>query len=855
MKSFETLILSVILFFVTYSYLSAQDFISPVSSYSFDNGLVIDEMGGSNLYLYNNAAVFQDSERGDVLRFLSASNSYALYENQLLNTENATISFFFHWEDAGARSWHQVFELHNSVSNTNIFFTPQNGFANTPCSLISGNNEYGSYEVINGVPRLDRNRWMHVAVTFEGKKVSIYIDGVLASTGNMLQTPGAINANSLFLGGNPDRSNNFYITARLDEIKIFHEALAPNQVEALTLEQDIPEPITESTDWTTTRTPLTLTVDITDKKQTMRNFGSSDGWNTEHIGKYWPLEKKQKLAEMLFSTENDSEGNPKGIGLSSWRFNIGAGTSEQGDVSRITVPSRRTECFLNFNDMNYDWTKQAGQQWFLKEAVQKYNINHVIGWQNSPPVKFTDNNLGFRDFETPYASILKTEHYDDFAKFLADVFEHFESEGIHFDYISPLNEPQWGWSPDAAGGTMRQEGTPWRNSEIYDVSVAIDNELVNRNLTTKIIIGEAGRIDFLNSGNGYSNRQLSTFWRPASAQSLVDRPSFANIASYHSYFTDSGNDLIESRISVYNSSQLDNTSKPELWQTEYSLLQNGYREGYPDGYKLTQMECALSMAKTITSDLNYAHASVWEWWTTFEGVNLNGETRYSLIGVETSNDNTDGIYLANKMLYALGNYSRFIRPEMKWIGLSRSDNLTGLAEFSDVTFSAYVNEEETKLVMVAVNYTDSAREVLIDFETTSEKIIENPELFLTDEFTNLKKQSIDLSDNKLIVPPHSVITYTSDLTSSLSVSDLSKKSDFKVWLSLDKESLHTLFDAKSTVYEASLYNIQGHRLETIQRDNGQTELVFSLNNLPAAIYLINALGENNNETKKIIVFK
>ena len=45
------------------------------------------------------------------------------------------------------------------------------------------------------------------------------------------------------------------------------------------------------------------------------------------------------LADALFSIDN-------GIGLSAWRFNVGAGSAEQGDDSRITDPFRRAELLI-----------------------------------------------------------------------------------------------------------------------------------------------------------------------------------------------------------------------------------------------------------------------------------------------------------------------------------------------------------------------------------------------------------------------------------------------------------------------------------------------------------------------------
>ena len=67
--------------------------------------------------------------------------------------------------------------------------------------------------------------------------------------------------------------------------------------------------------------------------QTMDYFGASDCWSMQFIG-LWPQEKQNQVADWLFSTENHENGQPKGIGLSLWRFNVGAGSAEQGAKPR-----------------------------------------------------------------------------------------------------------------------------------------------------------------------------------------------------------------------------------------------------------------------------------------------------------------------------------------------------------------------------------------------------------------------------------------------------------------------------------------------------------------------------------------
>lgn len=831
--------------------LIAQDYISPVSSYSFKNNTVVDDMNYSQLNLRNNTALFNDSQRGSVLRFSALSKSYAAFNKKLLDSDSCTISFFFYWESTSAGSWHQLFELHDPKTNTNLFFTPQNGWGSNTCSVICDNKEYSSYEAVNA-RQLLKGSWMHVAITFQDKLMTVYINGVEESKGYLTFTPISVKTDSLFLGGNPHRSNNFYISARLDEIKIFNKALAANQVLALAKEQNIPAPINQQTSWEPVGNPVQLLIDYADKKQTIQNFGSSDGWNTQRIGKCWPESKKEKLAELLFSTGKDGSGNPKGIGLSAWRFNIGAGTTEQGETSRISNEDRRTECFLNPDGSTYNWNKQIGQQYFLRKAALDYKINHLIGWQNSPPVQFTTKNLGFRDYGAPMATILKTGYFDEFAGFLADVIDHFKNEGIEFDYISPLNEPQWGWAPSSVGGTVTQEGTPWTNQEIYDVVNAIDAEFVKRNIASKIFITEAGAISRMVGGTGHADSQLTKFWTPNSSLSLTGKKSFANIVSYHSYFQDYGNSMVTDRTDFYNKSQL-LESRPELWQTEYSLLQNGYRAGYPDGYKLTEMECALSLAKVVMVDLNIANTTGWQWWTTFEKGKQAGEARFCLIEAVTNNTNTDGEYHLNKLFYTYGNFSHFIRPGMKRLGIKRSDNLTPYQEISNVMLSAYSSADNKELVLVAANFANEARELNLTLQNILGKKLINQSVYLTDEYSNLRKQNVSWSPGKLIVPAKSVVTYTAELSDITSTNNEALKSDsMSAYYRGTNQDVLVRFSDVAAFQQVRLFDLRGNLLYSTSL-NGATEISIPAQHILKGIYILTSIGSNSVESVKIVI--
>jgi hypothetical protein len=58
-----------------------------------------------------------------------------------------------------------------------------------------------------------------------------------------------------------------------------------------------------------------LKIDTSVVYQTMHSFGASDCWSMQMVGKYYPLARRERIAELLFSQELDKSGNPKGIGL------------------------------------------------------------------------------------------------------------------------------------------------------------------------------------------------------------------------------------------------------------------------------------------------------------------------------------------------------------------------------------------------------------------------------------------------------------------------------------------------------------------------------------------------------------
>ena len=230
-----------------------------------------------------------------------------------------------------------------------------------------------------------------------------------------------------------------------------------------------------------TDTTINVTIDASTVYQTIDGFASSDAWDMEYVGKYWSTSNKEAIAKLLFSREVDDKGNSQGIGLSMWRFNLGGGSEEQGDASGIVSDKkeRRVDCFLTSANGSYDWSKSAGRRYFMEKA-KEYGCEAFVLFSNTPPVYYTYNGQARSDKGA--FSNLKTEHYGDFADFLATCAKHFVDEGYNITHISPINEPQYNWNGN------EQEGSAWQNTEVATLAKALDASLTTKGLSNTQMI-------------------------------------------------------------------------------------------------------------------------------------------------------------------------------------------------------------------------------------------------------------------------------------------------------------------------------------------------------------------------------
>lgn len=500
---------------------------------------------------------------------------------------------------------------------------------------------------------------------------------------------------------------------------------------------------------------VSVSIDTSVCYQTIQDFGASDCWTAEFIGDYYSEKEKTKAAKWLFSQETDASGNPEGIGLSCWRVNVGAGSATQGEDSNIEEEIHRTECFLN-EDGTYDWTRQDGQQWFMRQA-REYGVEHFLLFSNSPPIYYTKNGKANANNQSISCN-LKTTCIDDFAEFLATVAKHFEDEGYNVTYIDPVNEPQYDWKSG-------QEGSPWQNSDIARLARQLDNSITSRGLNAKILIPEAGSLACLYAGtSARGNKQIEAFWKRGTSTYIGDLPSLAPIAAGHSYWTVGSDETLRE----VREKARDEAAKygVQVMQTEWSMLDDppSTSVGFPASYsEASKMSIALYMGKLIQCDLTIGNMVGWSYWTAFSQEKWGQKNRFHLIRVNTKGDTGEessgdlkqgGTLTADKNLWVLGNYSRFIRPGYRRIELESSPS--GETEGGNLLLgSAWMSPDESEVVAVFVNLSHARRKV--DLSMVSGEAGE-VRTYVTDRGRNLRLDTSlqDLRDMEL--PARSVVT-------------------------------------------------------------------------------------------------
>ncbi len=456
---------------------------------------------------------------------------------------------------------------------------------------------------------------------------------------------------------------------------------------------------------------LVITIDENTVYQTIESFGASGAWWSQDVGGWTSLTKdgielREEIAKLLFDPT-------EGIGLSAYRYNIGAGSaesgSESGSKSGIIDAWRRAESFETESGV-YDWTKDENAVWFLTKA-KDMGVPELVFFCNSPPVRLTKNGKAYGDAaEGKSTSNLLEENYEAFANYVLDITEHFISEGYPIKYVSPVNEPQWDWT----GG---QEGCHYEPDELVKFLNVFLDVMEARNIEgLELSAPELGE---------WGNTSYPYYEAILNDKRLCD---YLKSLDVHSYWSD---------ISAKSSFQKWIAQKAPK---EFSLKTSEWCE-MVNGMDLS-MDSAINLAMEINTDLTTLNVTSWQYWIATSCYSY----RDGLIYVNTPGQ---GMTVA-KRLWAMGNFSRFIRPGYIRIECS--------SDSSDIHLSTYKGKDEKgteRIVLVLINQKD------MEYKISTQNFGKwtNGSVYVTDKEHELEKtEEFTGTEKDITIPSKSVVT-------------------------------------------------------------------------------------------------
>ena len=449
----------------------------------------------------------------------------------------------------------------------------------------------------------------------------------------------------------------------------------------------------------------TLTIDESVTHQTLESFGTSGAWWSQYVGlwddKYMNTMKtnRQRIATLLYDQKY-------GIGLTGYRYNLGAGSADSG-LGNYWDPNRRAQSF-EVAPGEYDFSKDEGAQWFLKEVV-RLGADEITLFFNSPLERLTIS--GTAQVTKGMNKNIEPENYAEWAKYACDVTEYFLSQGIPVKFLSPINEPQWAWDDG-------QEGCHYEPQQIAGVYIAFLEEMEKRPALAGVELsgpesGEWGgqTIQYVSALLG--NQKLSEHFK------AVDN---------HSYWSNT-----QSKVSFKNWMKVQYPDV-KIRMSEWCEMVNGT--------DLT-MDSAIHLAQCVQEDLTVLDAVAWCTWV---GVSPGGY-RDGLIHA-TENGTGEKSIVPLKRLWAYGNYTRFIRP-----GFVRVD-ANGVKGAYPVAFKGE-RDGKQQLVIVLINEQFSSQfiELAGDFSAYSKM-----EIHETSTARDLARTYNGAVKTDVTLPMQSVIT-------------------------------------------------------------------------------------------------
>ena len=181
-----------------------------------------DQTGPYPATLAGGAAVVTDPLRGKVLS-LGGSAQHATFPLSVANAR--TFSAWVKWN--GGAAWQRIFDF--GASTTAYFYlTPSSASGTLRFAIANG----GAEQVLEAPAALPADQWCHVAVTLDGAKGVLYLDGVPVATGAITHRPWELLARNLYLGRSQFATDP-YFAGSIDDFRVHGRALGGGEIAQL----------------------------------------------------------------------------------------------------------------------------------------------------------------------------------------------------------------------------------------------------------------------------------------------------------------------------------------------------------------------------------------------------------------------------------------------------------------------------------------------------------------------------------------------------------------------------------------------------------------------------------------------
>lgn len=396
----------------------------------------------------------------------------------------------------------------------------------------------------------------------------------------------------------------------------------------------------------------------------MQGFGISGAWWAQALGKWESVcpdgtKTKDKITELLFNKQS-------GIGIDIYRYNLGSGSAKSGKGS-YSDPLRRAESFYTAEGI--DFSRDEAAVYIMKKAAEE-GADELIFFVNSPPEELTINGMGHTDKNRTGRTNIKKESIPAFAKYCADITEHFIKEGLPVKYISPINEPLWVWN----GG---QEGCHYSPMQCRYVLKEFAKEIKSRPALKDVKLSglENGDIRWFNKS--YTRALLGN----KDIRNMVDS------VDVHSYFLKDNLPFIGNR---------------KAYLKRFRKWMDKHYPGVPvkvsewchmQGGKNTGISSALTQARVMLEDITLLSASSFQGWIACSPYNYCDGLIYIDPKTET--------YELTKRYYAFGNFSKFIPRGAVRIAAKTDDN--------DILTAAF--KTKNSIIFIILNPSEKQKEL------------------------------------------------------------------------------------------------------------------------------------------------